>query len=67
MNNPTVASFIVLSECSRDSIIGMDSLSANSAAINLQEPCVSLSIKQAITSFKCEEQVNVLEIVDDVI
>lgn len=60
-----VASFIVLSECSRDLIIGMDFLQANGAVINLKESCVSFSTKHAIATFECEGEFDALQIVDD--
>lgn len=60
-----VASFIVLSECSRDVIIGMDFLQANGAVINLQETCVSFSTKHAIATFESEKRFDALQIAGD--
>lgn len=59
-----ITSFTVLSECSRDLIIGMDFLHANGAVINLKESCV-FSTKHAIASFECQEEFDALKIVDD--
>lgn len=62
---PYVASFIVMSECSRDLIIGMGFLQANGAVINLKGSCVSFSTRHAITTFECEGEFDVLQIADD--
>lgn len=60
-----VASFIVLSECSKHVIFGMNFLQASGAVINLQEICVSFSTKHAIATFESEKQFDALQIAGD--
>lgn len=60
-----VASFIVISECSRDLIIGMDFLQANGAVIDLRESRVSFSTRHALATFDTEEKFDALCIADD--
>lgn len=58
-----VAEFIVLPECSRDVILGMDFLLANGAIINLQNSSVSFSTKLAIDEKEVES--TALRVIDE--
>lgn len=61
-----VADFVVLPECSKDVILGMDFLLTNGAIINLQNSSVSFSTKQAIDMQESEELEHVaLRVTDD--
>lgn len=60
-----VGSFIVVAECSRDVILGMDFLRANEAVIDLQSSTVTFSTKGAIDKNDPEVEVRALRVVDD--
>uniref|UniRef100_A0A6G5A9B9 Putative tick transposon n=1 Tax=Rhipicephalus microplus TaxID=6941 RepID=A0A6G5A9B9_RHIMP len=61
-----VADFIVLPECSRELIIGMDFLRANGAVINLRRSSVSFSTERAIPVEESEERrLTALRVVHD--
>lgn len=60
-----VNAFIVLPECSRDLILGMDFLLTNGAIIDLEKSKISFSTKGAIASHVEDERDKALRIVDD--
>lgn len=60
-----VNDFMVLPECSRDLILGMDFLQTNGAVIDLQKSRISFSTKGAIASHIEDKRDGALRIVDD--
>lgn len=61
-----VGEFLVLPECSRDVILGMDFLRANEAVIDLQSSTVTFSTRGAIATNDPEEaEICALRVVDD--
>lgn len=60
-----VGTFVVLSECSRDLILGMDFLNSNGAVIDLVKGTVTFSTKKAIAGSIKDQHRTALRIVDD--
>lgn len=61
-----VGDFVVLAECSRDMILGMDFLQMNGAVIDLRKSTVTFSTQQAISrTYIGEPDVSALRIADN--
>lgn len=60
-----IGDFVILPECSKDLILGMDFLQANGAIIDLQESRVSFATTQAIANSNYTDRDIALHVADD--